>query len=83
MIEAIQAILKAAQSAGIKAYLHCGTPAYATRTIEWGLNLTTLNNDVRLLAGAAVANVTEFRSLLVEKQLIEKQIVSCADRGTY
>jgi 4-hydroxy-2-oxoheptanedioate aldolase len=63
MIEAIQTILQAAHQAGIKAALHCGTPAYAAKAVEWGFDMVTLSNDVRLLAGAASASVSEFRRL--------------------
>jgi len=64
MVEAIKKILTAAHAAGIAAGLHCGSPAYAAKAIGWGFNLTTLNNDVRLLAGAAAASVNETRQLL-------------------
>jgi 4-hydroxy-2-oxoheptanedioate aldolase len=63
MMEAIKSILDAAHNAGIKAALHCGTPAYAAKAIDWGFDMVTLTNDVRLLAGAAGASVAEFRRL--------------------
>ena len=50
-----------AHGAGIRACLHCGTPAYAARAIGWGFDLVTLLNDVRLLAGAAQASVEATR----------------------
>lgn len=63
MIEAIQRIVAACKKTGIAAALHCGTPAYAARAIGWGYNMTTVSNDVRMLAGAAEANVNMFREL--------------------
>lgn len=64
MIEAIRRVLDAAHAAGIRAALHCGTPDYAARAIGWGFDMTTLPNDVRLLAGAAKASVDRTRTLL-------------------
>jgi 4-hydroxy-2-oxoheptanedioate aldolase len=66
MVAAIQAILHAAHRAGIKAALHCGTPAYAAKAIGWGFDLVTLSNDVRLLAGAAQQSVATARKLIGE-----------------
>ena len=64
MIEAIKKILAAAKTAGIRACLHCGSPAYAAQAIGWGFDLTTLSNDVRLLAAAASSSVSQTRELL-------------------
>ncbi|NTF16515.1 HpcH/HpaI aldolase family protein [Agrobacterium tumefaciens] len=64
LIENIKRILKAAHDAGIKAALHCGTPTYAARAAEWGFDMVTVSNDVRLLAGAAAASVKTFRDLI-------------------
>jgi 4-hydroxy-2-oxoheptanedioate aldolase len=64
LVEAIQHVLKKAKAAGIRAGLHCGTPAYAAKAIGWGFDLVTLSNDVRLLAGAANQSVTDVRKLL-------------------
>lgn len=63
LIESIKRILNAAHGAGIKAALHCGTPTYAARAAEWGFDMVTVSNDVRLLAGAAAASVKTFREL--------------------
>lgn len=63
LIENIKRILNAAHDAGIKAALHCGTPIYAGRAVEWGFDMVTVSNDVRLLAGAAAASVKTFRDL--------------------
>ena len=66
MVEAIQRILETAHQAGIKAGLHCGTPAYASKAIGWGFDLVTVSNDVRLLAGAAGNSVAQVRELVGE-----------------
>ncbi|WP_429817393.1 HpcH/HpaI aldolase family protein [Ensifer sp. B1-9] len=63
LVENIKRILSAAHGAGIKAALHCGTPNYAARAAEWGFDMVTVSNDVRLLAGAAAASVKTFRDL--------------------
>lgn len=64
MIDAIRHVLERTHRAGIKAGLHCGAPAYAARAIQWGFDLVTLSNDVRLLAGAAAQTVGALRDLL-------------------
>ncbi len=63
MIEALQKIVAACRKAGIRAALHCGTPDYAARAVAWGFDMTTVSNDVRMLAGTAEANVRKFREL--------------------
>jgi len=63
MIEVQQRIAKAAKAAGIHATLHCGSPDYAVRGIEWGFDMVTVQNDVRFLATAAGAAVDRFRTL--------------------
>lgn len=63
MIEALQAIVAACKRNGIRAALHCGTADYAARAVGWGYDMTTLSNDVRLLAAAADAAVKRFRAL--------------------
>ncbi|MHC2297940.1 HpcH/HpaI aldolase family protein [Rhizobium mongolense] len=67
IIEAIDRILQASHSAGIKAALHCGSASYAARAAKWGFDLVTVSNDVRLLAGAAAASITSFRSIMTEQ----------------
>lgn len=64
MIENYQTILKAAHNAGIKACMHCGSPDYAKRAVDWGFDLVTLLNDARLLASAAGASVGRARELI-------------------
>jgi 4-hydroxy-2-oxoheptanedioate aldolase len=63
MIEALHRIVKVCGKAGIRAALHCGTPEYAAKAVGWGFNMTTVSNDVRLLAGAAADSVQRFRAL--------------------
>jgi 4-hydroxy-2-oxoheptanedioate aldolase len=64
MVEAIHTILDAAHQAGIRAALHCGGSAYAAKAVSWGFDLVTLPNDVRLLAAASSASVTDTRKLV-------------------
>ena len=63
MIAALQAIVAACRRNGLRAGLHCGTPAYAARAIGWGYDMTTVGGDTRLLAAAAAASVAAFRDL--------------------
>lgn len=67
MIKVIQKIAKAAKNNGKIAALHCGSPAYAARAIDWGFNMVTLMNDVRLLAASAGAAVKDTRELLGQR----------------
>ena len=66
MIAALKEIVAACKTNGIRAALHCGTPDYAARAIEWGFDMTTVSGDSRLLAGAAGASVAKFRQLTGE-----------------
>jgi len=66
MIEALHKILLACKKAGIRAALHCGTADYAAKAAGWGFDMTTVSNDVRLLAGASEASVKRYRSLIGE-----------------
>lgn len=72
MISALKTILAEAKAAGIRAALHCGSSAYATRAIEWGFDLVTLPNDARLLATAAAASVAETRKSLLNARTIDQ-----------
>lgn len=78
MIDAIRTILAVSKAAGIRASLHCGSPEYAARVIGWGFDLVTISNDVRLLAGAASASVSETRKLLGEGDIAGE-----TDKGGY
>lgn len=73
IIDAIKTILARAHEAGIRACLHCGTPAYGAKAIGWGFDLVTLSNDVRLLAGAAKASVDQARVLIGEQPAATRQ----------
>lgn len=64
MIDALKRIVAACNAHGIRAALHCGTPEYAARAIDWGFDMTTVSGDSRLLAAAASASVGRFRELL-------------------
>jgi 4-hydroxy-2-oxoheptanedioate aldolase len=68
MVEAIRKVLEKSHAVGIRAALHCGTPAYAAKAVGWGFDLVTISNDVRLLAGAAQASVAAARQLMDGKQ---------------
>ena len=55
MIALIKRILAACKTNGIRACLHCGTPDYAARAIDWGFDMTTVSGDSRLLASRGVS----------------------------
>jgi 4-hydroxy-2-oxoheptanedioate aldolase len=76
MVAALKAILAACKTNHIRAALHCGTPEYAARAIEWGFDMTTVSGDSRLLAGAAGASVAKFRQLV-------GQIGAKSEKGAY
>lgn len=63
MIKALKRIIRAAKEAGTLCALHCGTPAYAKRAIDWGFDMVTVSCDSRFLAIGAAQSVSEFRSL--------------------
>jgi 4-hydroxy-2-oxoheptanedioate aldolase len=67
MIDALKKIIAACKKHNIRAALHCGTPEYAVRAIEWGFNMTTVSGDSRLLASAAQESVTKFKKLLGQR----------------
>ena len=46
---------------GLRACVHCLTPAYAARMIAMGFSLVTIANDSGLLLGAARAAVQAVR----------------------
>ena len=72
MVDAIQRVLSAAKSAGIRAGLHCGTPDYAAKAVGWGFDFVTIANDVRLLAGAASSSVGKARELIGQGTTVAK-----------
>ena len=63
MVEIIRRIADACKANGLMACLHCGTPDYAAKAVEWGFDLFTVSADARLLAAAANASVVRFREL--------------------
>lgn len=64
MVAAIHRIRDAAKVAGIRAALHCGTADYAAKAMNWGFDMVTLSNDVRLLATEASRTVKQARTLV-------------------
>ena len=72
MVEAIQDILARAKKAGKRAGIHNGTADYAAKAVDWGFDLVTVSNDVRLMAGAAEASVRKFRELTQASVQTEK-----------
>ncbi|MCF3932391.1 aldolase/citrate lyase family protein [Acuticoccus sp. M5D2P5] len=64
IVAAIKTILDAAHKAGIKAAIHCASPEYAIRALEWGYDMVTVGSDARLLASAAQASVAKVRQRL-------------------
>ncbi|MQB46482.1 aldolase/citrate lyase family protein [Rhizobium sp. ICMP 5592] len=76
MIAALQRIVAACKKNKIRAALHCGTPEYAARAIQWGFDMTTVSGDTRLLAAAAAASVAKFRDLV-------GQAATKAEKGAY
>lgn len=63
MIAIIRRIADVCRKNGIQAGIHCGTPEYAHRAIEWGYAWTSVAADSRLLAAAAGASVAAWRTL--------------------
>ena len=61
IMDIYQKILDATKKRGLRACVHCLTPAYAKRMIAMGFNLVTLGNDSGLLLGAARAAVKATR----------------------
>lgn len=63
VIDAIKRVIEAAHDNGKRAALHCMTPEYAARGVEWGADLVTVGTDSVILAQGAAATVKSFRSL--------------------
>ena len=63
MIEIIKRISEVARANGKHAALHCASPEYAIRGIEWGYDMVTIQGDVHFLARGAREAVARFRSL--------------------
>lgn len=64
VVEAIKRIVDVAHDNGIKAALHCGTPEYAARGVEWGYDMVTISADSVILAQGAAALAKTFRGLV-------------------
>lgn len=79
LVDAIKHILDTAHSAGKKAGLHNGSPAYAAKAAQWGFDLLTVSNDVQLLRSAAAASVQQFR----ERQGNKESSAPGAQAGGY
>ena len=76
MIAALKEIVAACKANGIRAALHCGTPEYAARAIEWGFDMTTVSGDSRLLAGSGGGERGEVPAT-------DGQIGSKSEKGAY
>ncbi|WP_337065216.1 HpcH/HpaI aldolase family protein [Rouxiella badensis] len=64
MIEALQRILEVAHRQGIRAGLHCGTAEYALRALQWGFDLVTIGNDVRMITHSAQQSLKTIKESL-------------------
>lgn len=63
IVQALKTIAAACARNNIIAALHCGTPDYALKAIDWGYRMVTVGADVRFLTEAAGSAVRSFRSL--------------------
>ena len=64
VVEAIQRIVAVAHDNGIRAALHCGTPEYAARGVEWGYDMVTIGADSVILDQGAAHLTNTFRQLI-------------------
>jgi 4-hydroxy-2-oxoheptanedioate aldolase len=53
MVDAIKTVLEKSHKAGIRAAIHCGTPAYAAKAVGWGFDLVTISNDAQASVATA------------------------------
>ena len=63
MVEATKNILAVAKKNNKIAALHCGTPEYASKVVQWVFDMVTISNNVRLLIEASSSSVKKFRDL--------------------
>lgn len=63
VIEALKRIVEAAHDNGLRAALHCASPAYAARGKAWGFDMVTLGTDSVILATGAAATARAYRDL--------------------
>ena len=80
MIEATKNILASAKKNNKIAALHCGTPEYAAKGVQWGFDMVTISNDVRLLISASSSSVKKFRNLMDDDNT---EIKSNKDSSSY
>ena len=80
MIEATKNILAAAKKNNKIAALHCGIPEYAAKGVQWGFDMVTISNDVRLLISASSSSVKKFRNLMNDDNT---EIKSNKDSSSY
>ena len=60
-LDTYEFLLKETKKAGVRAGIHCGSPAYAARMHKMGFDLVTLANDSGILLNAARAGVKAIR----------------------
>ena len=66
LLNAIENILKTAQSQGIRAGIYTFTAAYARRMIEMGFDYVVISSDARLMAAQAKQVLVDFRLQKIE-----------------
>lgn len=62
VVDAIKRVLEAAKSAGVRAGIHCLSPAYAKEMVALGFDLVTLGSDIRLFVASVTSALQEMRS---------------------
>ncbi len=62
LVEAIDAVLAAARTHGVRAGIHTNSPQYAIRMLDKGFQFVTIASDSRLLTAAASRAVAEVRA---------------------
>ena len=62
VVDAIKRILDASKNAGIRAGIHCLSPAYAREMVALGFDLVTLASDIRLYVASATSALGEMRT---------------------
>ncbi len=64
VIEALKHIVSVAHDNGIRAALHCASPEYAARGVDWGYDMVTVGTDSAILAQGAKATTQAVRKLI-------------------
>lgn len=62
IVDAIKKILATAKKHKVRAGIHCATPEYALKMIDWGFQFVTILADTALLANAARSTVAAMRA---------------------